>query len=152
MRRKEMINLTWVFVFAALGLLWQSNIMGQNYEAITGKWRWTMDSDAGDPWFSKIASDKWGPFAYDKVQHFSACGLGVVAMRLMGATKTEALFVVMAVGLVKEIKDALVPWESYGRWGGDGFSFKDYLANAAGALIIGYLIYDGVHWLLERIF
>ena len=36
------------------------------------------------------------------------------------------------MGLTKECIDALLPWEKYGRWGGDGFSKYDLAYNLAG--------------------
>ena len=34
--------------------------------------------------------------------------------------------------MTKECIDALIPWEKYGRWGGDGFSKYDLAYNLAG--------------------
>lgn len=34
--------------------------------------------------------------------------------------------------LMWEIKDGFMYWEDMGRWGGDGFSIKDFLADMVG--------------------
>ena len=39
----------------------------------------------------------------------------------------------------KECVDALLPWEKYGRWGGDGFSKYDLAYDMAG-IGVAYLI------------
>ena len=39
----------------------------------------------------------------------------------------------------KECIDALVPWEKYGRWGGDGFSKYDLYYDIAG-ISLAYVI------------
>ena len=47
-------------------------------------------------------------------------------------TKGNAVNTVVWLGLFKEYLDALVPWEKYGNWGGDGWSNADLVANFAG--------------------
>ena len=39
------------------------------------------------------------------------------------------------LGLGKEVVDALLPWEEYGSWGGDGFSKYDLGYDLAGILL-----------------
>ena len=43
------------------------------------------------------------------------------------------------LGLAKECIDAMLPYEKYGRWGGDGFSKYDLAYNVAG-IGLGVLI------------
>ena len=43
------------------------------------------------------------------------------------------------LGLSKECIDAIVPWEHYGKWGGDGFSKYDLIYDVAG-ILLGYSI------------
>ena len=38
------------------------------------------------------------------------------------------------LGLSKEVIDALLPWEKYGSWGGDGFSKYDLMYDILGIL------------------
>jgi hypothetical protein len=45
---------------------------------------------------------------------------------------SNAINTVMWLGLFKEGIDALVPWETYGSYGGDGFSKNDVVYNAIG--------------------
>jgi hypothetical protein len=47
-------------------------------------------------------------------------------------TQNKAIASVLGLGLFKEGIDALVPWETYGRWGGDGFSKNDIVYNVIG--------------------
>jgi hypothetical protein len=47
-------------------------------------------------------------------------------------TPTQAVSTVIGLGLFKEGIDALVPWEQYGAYGGDGFSKNDVVYNAIG--------------------
>ena len=46
-----------------------------------------------------------------------------------------ASVVTISIGLTKEIKDALVPSEEYGFWGGTGFSYQDLVYDAAGLFL-----------------
>jgi uncharacterized protein YfiM (DUF2279 family) len=46
-----------------------------------------------------------------------------------------------AIGLLWEIKDAIVPYEKHGWWGGEGFSWKDLVANVIG-IGLGLALYD----------
>ena len=47
-------------------------------------------------------------------------------------TRGEAVNTVIWLGLFKEGIDAFVPWETYGSYGGDGFSKNDVVYNAIG--------------------
>jgi hypothetical protein len=47
----------------------------------------------------------------------------------------------MTLGLAKETLDALIPWEQYGSWGGDGWSNADLTANVLGI---------GTAWLIDK--
>ena len=49
-----------------------------------------------------------------------------------GMTKGNAVNTVIWLGLFKEGIDAFVPWETYGSYGGDGFSKNDVVYNAIG--------------------
>ena len=44
----------------------------------------------------------------------------------------KAVAIISSLGIAKECADALVPWERYGRMGGDGFSTNDILYNILG--------------------
>ena len=46
-----------------------------------------------------------------------------------GFSDKESVLYTTALGLTKETIDALLPWEKYGRIGGDGFSKNDLVYN-----------------------
>lgn len=102
----------------------------------------------------RIANDKWIQrvsghiIPYDKPVHLVVfLGFGLVAGGLLAAKKRRAFWIYTALmflgGMLWEVKDAYVYWEiapyiSLGplciNVGGDGFSWKDLAANAAGYL------------------
>ena len=57
-------------------------------------------------------------------------------------TQKDAVNTVIWLGLIKEGIDALVPWEQYGAYGGDGFSKNDVVYNAIGV---------GTAYLIDRL-
>ena len=82
-----------------------------------GKWR--MSSDTYD-------------FTIDKQAHFVACwGLYYFFVHFY-VTEWLASILVLLIGLLKEIKDAIIPWEEYGFIGGDGFSYWDMMYDVVG--------------------
>lgn len=107
----------------------------------------------------RVANDKWIQrvsghiIPYDKPVHLIVfIFFGIPAGVLLARNKSRAFLlytIVLALGgLLWEIKDAYVYWEtapyiSLGplniNVGGDGFSWKDYVANAAG-YVIGLLL------------
>ena len=83
----------------------------------TGKWRW--------------AEDTLQPTEDKQVHAVGSFGLYYLFVN-KGMTKGNAVNTVMWLGLFKEGIDALVPWEQYGSYGGDGFSKNDVVYNAIG--------------------
>ena len=51
----------------------------------------------------------------------------------------KAVVIISSLGIVKECIDALIPWEIYGKIGGDGFSKYDLFYNSLG-LFVAYAI------------
>ena len=88
---------------------------GQEHEL--GKWRW--------------AEDTLQPTEDKQVHALGSFGLYYLFVN-KGMTKGNAVNTVMWLGLFKEGIDALVPWETYGSYGGDGFSKNDVVYNAIG--------------------
>ena len=93
---------------------------------------------AKDSWTSKETSmiPKFlrGHFTdSDKVQH--ALG-GLVLALILGIWTSPIIAGALSALFWKlwEVKDAYVPWETVGFWGGDGFSWRDMLASWGGAL------------------
>ena len=82
-----------------------------------GKWRWADDS---------------GEFTMDKEAHFVGSGGAYFFFRHKGYTEKESILYSFYLGLGKECIDAILPWEKYGRWGGDGFSKYDLYYDIAG--------------------
>lgn len=83
-------------------------------------WRWS------DPQI-----DHW--FAYDKLTHFVGFSWQYLFLQKTGMFKDkEVLFTSSVSALLWECKDALVPWEVFGEWGGDGFSYKDLIWSLSG--------------------
>lgn len=92
----------------------------------------------------KFAKDKWLStdgllLKYDKLEHmiFFAAVCAVLTwwqgphVGFWGAT---------IIGIGNEIKDALLPYQKYGWFGGDGFSLKDLAANQTGIAILLILL------------
>ena len=71
-------------------------------------------------------------FTHDKLEHLTAgC---VLYMGILRITENNdlATFATIGLGILWEVKDAYVPWEKYGWWGGDGFSWKDICYDILG--------------------
>ena len=92
----------------------------------------------------RMADDKWQ--GEDKKDHILG---GVATMALSSIvfdTDTDDQILTLAaynVGFwfVWELKDSITPWEEYGWWGGDGFSYKDVAASAVGVgFIAGFVL------------
>ena len=82
-----------------------------------GKWRWADDT---------------AEFTMDKEAHFVGSAGAYFFFRQKEYTAVESIVYSFGLGLTKEIIDALLPWEKYGRWGGDGFSKYDLAYDFAG--------------------
>jgi hypothetical protein len=84
---------------------------------IYSEWRWADDT---------------AEFTMDKEAHFAASGGVYFFFRHKDYTEKESILYSFYLGLTKECIDAVLPWEKYGRWGGDGFSKYDLAYNLAG--------------------
>lgn len=96
----------------------------------------------------RIAQDAWNTrdgflIKLDKLEHAAGSFLLYTNFRILGMGE-KSFGNVLFLGLLWEIKDSLYDWETYGSWGGDGFSEKDLIANTVGilasALIWKYMI------------
>ena len=73
---------------------------------------------------------------HDKLQHL----LGGVLMGFVAAPLLiGGLFVALLAAVVWEIKDGYMYFETFGPWGGDGFSWRDMLATWAGSITGWYI-------------
>ena len=92
------------------------------------QWRWARDS-----WLSRGGL----VLTYDKLEHFlTYLGLTFIGFWLR---IDSTIPILLMIGILWEIKDALLPYEKVGFWGGDGFSWKDLMANIAG-IAVGYVL------------
>ena len=82
-----------------------------------GEWRWADDSSE---------------FTMDKEAHFVGSAGAYFFFRHKGHSEKESVLYSFYLGLGKECIDAILPWEKYGRWGGDGFSKYDLAYDVAG--------------------
>jgi hypothetical protein len=82
-----------------------------------GEWRWADDT---------------AEFTMDKEAHFVGSAGAYFFFRHKGYTEKESVLYTFYLGLGKECIDAILPWEKYGRWGGDGFSKYDLIYDIAG--------------------
>ncbi|MGH7595552.1 MAG: hypothetical protein ACREOI_04330 [bacterium] len=96
----------------------------KNFVAAVVSWQWRW---AQDRWLSKGGTI----LPYDKLEHFLVYFLAAFLLSCKLAEKT-VIALLFAIGLLWEIKDALMPYEKYGWWGGEGFSWKDLAANIVG--------------------
>ena len=89
------------------------------YTQTLGEWRWANDTSE---------------FTMDKQAHFVGSAGAYFFFRHKGYTQHESIKYSLYLGLSKEVIDALLPWEKYGRWGGDGFSKYDLMYDILGIL------------------
>jgi uncharacterized protein YfiM (DUF2279 family) len=87
-------------------------------------WRWADDTSE---------------LTMDKEAHFVGSAGAYFFFRHKGYNELASIRNAFYLGMLKEIADALLPLEKYGRWGGDGFSKYDLYYDVAG-IAVGYLI------------
>jgi len=83
--------------------------------------------------------DKWmsnngALLKYDKAEHFTGSLIINIAIDWKYA---------IALGFLWECKDAVMPYEKYGAIGGEGFSYKDLIADIAGVITWEIIYYCG---------
>ena len=86
---------------------------------VCAEWRWADDTTE---------------FTMDKQAHFVGSGGAYFFFRHKDYTEKESILYAFYLGLAKETIDAVLPWEKYGTWGGDGFSKYDLVYDVAGIL------------------
>lgn len=85
-------------------------------------WRWARDS------FFKPS----GGLRQDKIEHFAASACLYSILRVYEAEERPSATAVFSAGVLWEAKDAVIPWERFGFWGGDGFSWRDLVSDGLG--------------------
>ena len=98
-----------------------------NFSQELGHWRWADDT---------------AKFTMDKEAHFVGSAGAYFFFRHKDYTQKESILYSFYLGVTKECIDALLPWEDYGKWGGDGFSKYDLAYNIAGI---------GVAYFIDRV-
>ena len=92
---------------------------------------------------SKIGEWRWNyeqlRWTHDKEAHLVASAFIYTTLRYKGYSEWDSFKYTMALGIIKETTDALLPYEEVGHIGGDGFSFADIGANLIG-IGISYLV------------
>ena len=92
-------------------------VLSIGYSQEFGEWRWADDTSE---------------FTMDKEAHFAGSAGAYFFFRHKDYTKKESVLYSFYLGLGKECIDAILPWEKYGRWGGDGFSKYDLAYDLLG--------------------
>ena len=93
------------------------------------KFRWAKDS-----WRTKQGLI----IKFDKIEHFLSWFV-IYAVANAFLSGLYAAIIAMLTGFLWEVKDAFVPWETYGFWGGDGFSWRDFAADILGIIFAIFL-------------
>jgi len=105
----------------------------------------------------RIAKDKWnskeftfaekGLLSYDKFQHFLGGFIFAFIFSFFTSCYIGSVLSIL-FWFLWEIKDAILDWEDgycthfpikY-NWGGDGFSYKDFIAACGGVILFGLLM------------
>ena len=84
---------------------------------VYSEWRWADDTME---------------LTHDKEAHFVGSAGAYFFFRHKDYTTIESIKYTFYLGLAKECIDAVVPWEEYGAWGGDGFSKYDLYYDVLG--------------------
>ena len=92
-------------------------VLSVSYSQELWQWRWANDTIE---------------LTHDKEAHLVGSFGLYYLFRHKEFNKTQSILISLGLGLLKETSDALVPWEKYGAWGGDGFSKYDLYYNIAG--------------------
>ena len=96
-----------------------------------GEWRWNYEQL------------RW---THDKETHLVASAYIYTTLRYKGYSEWDSFKYTLALGILKETTDALLPYEEVGVIGGDGFSFADVGANLIGIglshLVNEYILID----------
>tara|TARA_Y100000992_G_scaffold280217_1_gene227085 strand:- start:360 stop:761 length:402 start_codon:yes stop_codon:yes gene_type:complete len=87
---------------------------------VYSEWRWADDTME---------------LTHDKEAHFVGSAGAYFFFKHKDYTTMESVKYTFYLGLAKECIDAVIPWEEYGAWGGDGFSKNDLTYNVSGIIL-----------------
>jgi len=82
----------------------------------------------------------------DKLEHAGRDGLFFMLIYACGNSKPLAALGAVTFAVCWEVKDGFMPWERYGWWGGDGFSWRDVAAGACG-VAVSWVMLEFLEWL-----
>ena len=102
-----------------IGMVTTIIMLSIGYGQSLGEWRWADDTSE---------------FTMDKQAHFVGSAGAYFFFRHKNYTEIESMRNSLLLGLAKEVIDALLPHEEYGKWGGDGFSKYDLGYDILGIL------------------
>ena len=100
--------------------MWYKNIMVMLMVITIGysqEWRWAEDTIE---------------MTHDKETHLVGSFGLYYLLKSKEFSENESILYTISLGVTKETIDALVPWEEYGKIGGDGFSKNDLMYNLVG--------------------
>ena len=95
-------------------------VLSIGYSQELGQWRWADDTIE---------------LTHDKEAHLVGSFGLYYLFRHKEFNETKSILYSIGLGLLKETSDALVPWETYGIIGGDGFSKNDLTYNVSGIIL-----------------
>jgi len=74
-------------------------------------------------------------FKYDKSEHLIGSAILYQGFRTYNWEPKKRLLYSVLSGFLWEVKDSLISYKDFGRMGGDGFDYKDFLADCAGIFL-----------------
>ena len=97
--------------------MWKYIIILMVTLSFSAEWRWADDT---------------AEFSIDQEAHFVGSAGAYFFFRHKDYTEMESIRYSFYLGLTKECIDAVIPWEKYGAWGGDGFYKYDLYYDVLG--------------------
>jgi uncharacterized protein YfiM (DUF2279 family) len=76
---------------------------------------------------------------YDKAEHCAGSFMLHSGLVGIGVDNKKAMILSLSAGLAWELKDSVIPYEKYGAFGGEGFCWRDFTADAVG-VFASYLV------------
>ena len=98
-------------------------------------WAWS-----GDTWNSTSGA----VLESDKLEHLFGSMILYFILYFICATPFQVFLYCVYFGVIWEIKDSILDWRIYGWYGGDGFSWRDLVADIVGFLFMADTINCGV--------
>ena len=102
-------------------------VSSMGYSQELGEWRWATDTNE---------------FTMDKKAHFLGSAGAYFFFRHKGYTEKESALYSFYLGFGKEVIDALLPYEKYGDWGGDGLRLENTSTTANAMSLMHFRVYD----------